>query len=536
TSVAGRQDDALVDLVGFFSNTLVLRTDTSGNPRFRDLVRRARQADLDAFQHQDLPFDRLVEVLNPARSAGFHPLAQVMVGLQNNADATLALHDLVASPHALNAFEIAKFDLTFNFLEQADNHGERTLAGVIEYATDLFDEATVARMAQRLSRLLEEVAIEPDRRLDRIDLLEAHERRTLLLDWNDTATDLAATTVTAAFERQARRVPDAVALVCGDRQLTYAQLEDRANRLAHHLLELGAGSDVLVAVCMARSIELPVVLLGVLKAGAAFLPIDPAYPTERLAAMLQESMAPILVTTAEFADRLPSHWGSLLVLEEAAEDIARQPASSPTITPHPDHLAYVIYTSGSTGIPKGVAITHDGLSRSIRWIGGHAAVDGTDTVLARASVGFDAFQWELWLALLSGATACLLPEEATYDVEHIAACCDQAGVTVAVWPPSMLPALLDALERPTLRHVFSAGEALSTELVQAIARRWPIGVTNLYGPTEATIQATCYPVDLAGLDRLGATVPIGRPIDDTRLYVLDTFLQPVPVGVPGELY
>ncbi|WP_285406325.1 AMP-binding protein, partial [Luteibacter sp. ME-Dv--P-043b] len=523
---------------------LVLRTDTSGNPRFRDLVRRARQVDLDAFQHQDLPFERLVDLTHPERVTGRHPLFQVAFIMNNHAQAALNFADVIVTDHSIDTVQ-AKYDLAFSFAESRDEAGQPIALQLgIEYATDLFDEATVARMVQRLSRLLEEVAIEPDRRLDRIDLLEAHERRTLLLDWNDTATDLAATTVTAAFERQARRVPDAVALVCGDRQLTYAQLEDRANRLARMIISEGVGNDVLVGVALPRSPELVIAQLAVLKTGAAFLPIDAEYPKERLTFIFNDAQPRCVLLAHDLPIELPSSVSRITVNDETLSE-------NPRILPlpgersfndirvrdvqvHPDHLAYVIYTSGSTGIPKGVAATHGnvvGLAADALLCG-----DQHERVLMHSPQVFDAVTYEIWAPLLAGHCVVIAPP-GRFDVEGLGALIRQHAVTAVFLTTALFRVI--AAEAPAhlapLRTIWTGGEQAVAEAFRQIRAHAPdLEIVHVYGPTETTTFATTH--TLGALAPLTTQVPIGRPMDNTQAYVLDAFLQPVPVGVPGELY
>ncbi|MBW8827916.1 MAG: AMP-binding protein, partial [Burkholderiales bacterium] len=358
TAIAGRTDPALDDLVGLFVNTLVLRTDTSGNPAFSDLLARVRAADLAAYQHQDLPFERLVEFLNPARSPARHPLFQVMLALQNTAEPSLHLPGLAAAPLPVGT-GTTKFDLTFGFTEQrAPDGAPLGLLAQVEFACDLFDRATVEILAQRLVRLLDAIAADPARRIGSIDLLDPDERRRILVEWNDTARPIPDTTLPQLFEAQCARTPDATALVFEDQTLSYAELNARANRLAHHLIALGAGPEILVGLCLDRSVELMVGLVAILKAGAAYLPLDPAYPAERLAFMLRDADPRLVLTTGNARRALPGT-APLLRLDDPAllHLLDQTPDTNPTHTERtlrPHHPAYVIYTSGSTGTPKGV--------------------------------------------------------------------------------------------------------------------------------------------------------------------------------------
>ncbi len=354
--IAGRTDSALDDLVGFFVNTLVLRTDTSGNPSFRELIARVRAGNLAAYTHQDLPFERLVEVLNPARSLSRHPLFQVMLTLQNDAPAGLDLPGLriAAEPVATAS---AKFDLSLSLAEARGADGRPAgLEGELEYATDLFDRGSVEALCDRLVRLLEAAVAGPERSIGSLEILGAEERHTILRDWNATSHALPCGTVPELFAAQAARTPDAVAVVHGDEEVTYAQLDVLSSRLAHHLRGLGVGPEVIVGLCVERSAAMIVGLLGILKAGGAYLPLDPDYPAERLAFMLADAGARLVVTHAGASGRLPAHGAATVRLDADWPAIARHPATAPAIRLDPHTTAYVIYTSGSTGTPKGVCV------------------------------------------------------------------------------------------------------------------------------------------------------------------------------------
>ena len=361
--IAGRTDSALDELVGFFVNTLVLRIDLGGNPTVAALIERVRERSLGAYAHQDLPFERLVEFLNPARAQNHHPLFQVMLALQNNEDARLELPDLSVRYQPI-AFNTAKFDLTFSLAENAAG-----LGGRIEYATDLFDAASVARLSARLVQVLEAIASDPARRVGEIDLLTAAERDQLLVAWNETAREVPETSLPALFEAQVARTPEATALVYETRTLSYAGLNEQANRLAHYLIGLGIGPEDRVALCLPRSLEMVWTLLGILKAGAAYIPLDPDYPAERLRFMLADAAPRAVITTAALAERELLGTGLAPLVLDQAELVAaldasprHNPTDSDRIAPlAAEHPAYVIYTSGSTGTPKGVVVAHRGL-------------------------------------------------------------------------------------------------------------------------------------------------------------------------------
>ena len=346
-----------ISLVSFV-NTLVLRTDTSGNPSFRKLIGRVWTSNLSAYNHQDLPFERLVEVINPARSLSRHPLFQVMLVLQNNAPVNLAglPGGLTAAVEAVDTAS-AKVDISISLTERRGADGQPGgMDGVLEYATDLFDRPSMEVLAARFVRLLEAAVADPDRAIGRLDILTAAERSTILREWNDTGRTIPSTTLPELFAAQAARSPDAIAVVFGDQSLTYGALDARANQLAHHLRALGVGPEVVVGLCIERSLEMLIGLLGILKAGGAYLPLDPSYPHERLTFMLTDAGSPVLVTQSGLRDRLDaSAVGCVACLDTDGSAIARQPTGAPAIVLDPQSIAYVIYTSGSTGTPKGIA-------------------------------------------------------------------------------------------------------------------------------------------------------------------------------------
>jgi amino acid adenylation domain-containing protein len=526
TGIANRNRAELEGLVGFFVNALVMRTSLEGDPTFRGLVRRVRQVCLDAYALQDVPFDRLVEALQPHRRSTSNPLCRVFMVLQN-----FPLPSDVAGLNldaVLTGTGTAKFDLTLYLRETADG-----LVATIEYDTDLFDAATVGSMLEHFERLLAGAVATPDERISRLPLLGERQRLRILEDWNDTAAEFPRTTcITRLFEEQVRRTPHAPAVECGDEALTYAELNARANQLARHLRGLGVGCDVPVGLCTERSLEMVVGVLGILKAGGAYVPLDPDYPAERLAFMLADTRGPVLVSQERVAAGLPPHAGALVRLDTDWPQIGRLGRDDLSEAAGPADLAYLIYTSGSTGTPKGVGIEHRGwcnLAAAQRAIFG---VTAGDRVLQFASLSFDASAWELTMALLSGATLCLAPAEELLPGSPLARFIGERGITVATLPPSALDAMqgIDGADLAGLRILVSAGEACPAET----ARRWAPGrrFINAYGPTEATVCATLAEWDGTGV----GPAPIGRPIANTQVYVLDRTMQPVPPGVPGELW
>ncbi len=531
TAVAGRTDDALDDLVGFFVNTLVLRTDTSGDPTFRELLARVREADLAAYAHQDVPFERLVEELNPVRSLARHPLFQVMLAFQNNTEATLELPGLVVNGQPTGV-DTAKVDLAFDLGEVRDGHGEPAgIGGQLTYNTDLFDEESATGLARRLAVVLDAVGVASDTVLSRLDVLVADER-SRLGDWGrGAAGTLAETTFGALFEDWVTRQPDAPAVSCVDEELTYAELDARANRWAAHLIAAGAGPEQLVALALGRSVHAVVAALAVLKTGAAYLPVDPAYPAERIAYMLDDARPVLLLTTTGLAPGVPAADGvSRLVVDEPGfmAAVAQHPADRPDVPVPVTGAAYVIYTSGSTGRPKGVVVSHRGIAALVDSQVDRLRVGPGSRVLQFSSPSFDAAFWELCMSLGAGATLVVPGEGQLLAGEALTRLTHAAGITHATLPPAVLPGLgPDGL--PAGMTLVVAGEATAPGLVT----RWSNGrrMINGYGPTETTVCATMS-------EPLGADgrAPIGQPVRDAEVRVLDERLRPVPVGVPGELY
>ncbi|MDX3388348.1 amino acid adenylation domain-containing protein, partial [Streptomyces niveiscabiei] len=500
--VAGRTDQALDDLVGFFVNTLVLRTDTSGDPTFTELLARVRETALSAYDHQDVPFEHLVETLNPVRSLAHHPLFQVLLALQNTPEGDFALPGLRTAPVPVGT-GTARLDLAVAVTEHRRPDGTPDgLEAVLEYSADLFDEDSVRTLFDRWRRLLTAAATDPGRRIGTLDVLDPRERHTLLHDRNTTR-DVPQAVLPDLFRRQAARRPDAPAVVSGETTVTYAELDARANRFAHHLIQQGVGPEDVVALKLPRSVELITAILGVLKAGAAYVPVDPEYPEARIAHMLDDAR-PVLVVESPQAVAVTGH-----------------PDTPPRVRVLPQHPAYVIYTSGSTGRPKGVVVTHAGLPGLVATQVERLALDDDSRVLQFTSTGFDASFWDLCAALLTGAALVLAPTDAPLPA------LTDLDVTHVTVPPSVLVALEGELTASTL---VVAGEACSPELVQ----RWAPGrrMINAYGPTETTVCATAS----TPLTPTGQLPPIGGPITGARVYVLDAGLQPVAPGVAGELY
>ncbi|MGW4277869.1 non-ribosomal peptide synthetase, partial [Streptomyces seoulensis] len=529
--VSGRADEALEDLVGFFVNSLVLRTDLSGDPTFADLLARVRETDLAAYEHQDLPFERLVEALNPERSLARHPLFQVMVVHLAGRSEGPALPGLTVRRETLGQ-DGAKFDLSFDFVELGDGAG---IEGWIEYSADLFDEGSAELLARRLEMLLEQVAADPGRRVGALDVLRDGERARVLTRWNDTARPVPGLTLPELFRAQAARTPAATALVCEDASLTYAELDQRVERLARTLAAHGAHAETTVAVALPRSVALVVALLAVHRAGAAYLPLDTGHPAERLAHTLTDARPVCLVTTEDAeATALPGTGTPTLAVH--ADGTPVHPSAAPLPASYdPRHPAYVIYTSGSTGRPKGVTVPHQGIANRLAWMQDAYRLGAQDRVLQKTPAGFDVSVWEFFWPLITGATLVVARPEGHHDPAYLAHLIRRERVTTAHFVPSMLRAFLDEPATAgcgVLRQVMCSGEALPAPLAARFHRVLPGSrLHNLYGPTEASVDVTAHEV---GADP--ATVPIGRPVWNTRTYVLDAALSPVPPGVTGELY
>uniref|UniRef100_UPI001F1BFCB7 non-ribosomal peptide synthetase n=1 Tax=Streptomyces sp. NRRL B-1347 TaxID=1476877 RepID=UPI001F1BFCB7 len=541
--MAGRTEEALEDAVGFFVNTLVLRTDVSGDPTFRELLGRVRASDLAAFAHQDVPFERLVEALNPARSRGRHPLFQVMLAFQNTDLPVVDLPGLRVAPEHLPRTG-AKFDLHIEVGETSAAGAPGGITGCVDYSADLYDRETVQAFADRLAAFLVAVCAAPDLPLARHDIATPADRL-LLADVNDTAREVPATTLVSLIEEQAARTPDAPALAFGDTALSYRELSARSNQLARHLIGLGAGPETTVALAVPRSVELMVALLAVLKSGAAYVPVDPDYPADRIAYMLADAAPVAVLTHSDLTAQLPQTPAPLALDDPALPArLARHAAHDLTDAERTTALrsrnaAYMIYTSGSTGRPKGVAVPHDAIVNRLLWMRDEYGVSAADRILQKTPSSFDVSVWEFFLPLLSGAALVMAEPGAHRDPARIAATVQRHGVTMTHFVPSMLHAFVD---EPTsaacvsLRHVVCSGEALPADLAARfhdVLGHGGAQLHNLYGPTEAAVDVTHH---RASPEETGGTVPIGRPVWNTQVHVLDHALRPVPPGVIGELY
>ncbi|MEV7907665.1 non-ribosomal peptide synthetase, partial [Streptomyces anulatus] len=533
TPIAGRTDDALDDLVGFFVNTLVLRTDTSGRPTFRELIDRVRATDLAAYEHQDLPFERLVEALNPVRDTTHHPLFQTMLVLNNATAHDLHLYGLQTSELPID-LTIAKFDLTFALTERHDGHGDPAgIDGIVEYATDLFDHRTATTLAERLLRVLLAVAHDPGLPIGAIDVLAPEERAEILDEWNDTAGPVPGGSLPELFAEQVARTPDAVALRQGEQVLTYAELDARADRLARRLAVAGVTGETRVVLSLERSLNAVIAILGVLKAGGTYVPLDPRYPASRIEVMLRQSGARLVL--GDEAARRVAFPDDMTVLEVAA--LLNEPDVVPAGRNMPiyrDQLAYAMFTSGSTGVPKGVAVTH----RNIVALAADARfrTEAHRKVLVHSPLAFDASTYELWVPLLSGGQVLIAPP-GELDLDAMSALLVEQRPTAAFFTTALFNLLAEHHARPLtgLREIWSGGETGSVTAMRRAVERCPQPTfVHVYGPTETTTFATAHPMRRP-FD-YQTVPPIGRPLDNTQTYILDAGLRPVPAGVAGELY
>ena len=524
TLIANRRRPEVEGMIGFFANSLVLRTDLSGDPTFRELLGREREVSLDAYAHQDVPFEKLVEELNPPRDMARTPLFQVMLMLLNApVGDTIELPGLKLRPVAIES-RTSKMDLTVYLTDRPAG-----IDGFIEYNTDLYDRATLVRMIDHYNRVLETVTADPQVRLSELSLLSEDERRQVLLDWNATGAEFPATTLHGWIEERVRQSPDAVAAEFEESRLTYAELDARANRLARHLRALGVGPETLVGLSMERSLEMLVGVLAVLKAGGAYVPIDPEYPKERLTHMIEDSQAPVLLTQERLIERLPEHRARVVAVDRDAAAIAAESGEPFDGGATPANIAYVIYTSGSTGKPKGVQIPHSAVVNFLSSMSRKPGLTSADTLLAVTTLSFDIAGLELYLPLVCGARLLLVSRETTQAGEKLKEVFEQKGVTAMQATPATWRLLLAAgwLGDRNLK-ILCGGEALPRDLANQL-----LGVCgslwNVYGPTEATIWST--------LDQVGTAGPItiGRPLENTEIYLVSRQLKPVPVGVPGEL-
>lgn len=525
TPIAGRNRPEIEPLIGDFINMLAVRTDLGGNPTFRELLLRVKETALQAFDNQDLPFESLVEELEHGRDMSRAPIFQAIFILESAPPLPPALQNL--------RLEILDFDTPTAkndlILILADD--PQGLKVKLEYRTDLFEQATIQRLVQHYQTLLESVAADLTQPVSRLSILPAQERQQVLTTWNNSATsEHFDRCIHQLFEDQCMRTPDAVAVQFLDRKLTYRDLNARANQLAHHLLKLGLKSDARVGICVHRSPEMMIGLLGIMKAGAAYVPLDPTYPRERLEFMLEDGGASVLVTEERLLESLSSQHAKVICIDRDWTSISRENADNPTTAVTPASLSYVIFTSGSTGLPKGVQLEHRNVVNFINSVRRLFALNERDVYLGVASMSFDASVLDFYLPLSVGARLVIVDVDTTRDARALADTMSRTGVSAMHATPSTWRSLIDTGWRgdATLK-VFSGGEALPWDLSKDLLPCCS-GLWNLYGPTETAVYSAIHKVSTAD-----GTVLVGRPIDNTQIYILDMHQQPTPIGVQGEI-
>ncbi len=531
TPISGRTHRETEGLIGLFLNTLVMRTDLSGDISFRELLGRVREVSLGAYMHQDLPFEKLVEELQPERSLSQSPLFQVLFVLQNVPPSRIKLSSLSLEPLDISS-ETAKFDISFELVETS-----RGLAGSVEYNTDVFEAATIKRMIGHYVTILEGIVTNSEQCITTLPLLTTVESQQVLKAWNDTHRVYSQNQyLHSLFEVQAELTPDRVAVVFEEQQWTYRELNERANQLAHYLQQLGVGPEVVVGLCLERSLEMVVGLIAILKAGGVYMPLDPEYPRERLIFMLHDAQTSVLLTRQQYREIFLEYQETIVYLDSQWNRLATESTTNPFSGVTSENLAYMIYTSGSTGKPKGAMNTHRGISNRLLWMLETYHLAETDRVLQKTPFSFDVSVWEFFWPLLNGAQLIMVRPKGHRDSAYLVKLLIEQKITALHFVPSMLYAFLEepGLEQcQSLRQVICSGEALTLDLQERFFARLNAELHNLYGPTEAAIEVTFWACRRES-DR--QIVPIGHPIANTQIYLLDTHLQPVPISVPGELY
>ncbi|MEA5561957.1 non-ribosomal peptide synthase/polyketide synthase [Planktothrix agardhii] len=531
TPIANRNRGEIEGLIGFFVNTLVMRTDLSDNPSFSQLLTRVREVTMDAYAHQDLPFEMLVEALQPERDLSHTPLFQVAFVLQNTPKSEIAMTGLTVTDLPPEN-TTAKFDLTLAMVNTDDG-----LKGVWEYNTDLFESSTIERLSGHFLNLLGGIVANPQARISQLPLLTESETNQLLIEWNNTQVDYPQIKcIHQLFEEQAERTPDAIAVVFENQQLTYAELNDRANQLAHYLRKLGVKPDELVGICLERSLDMIVGLLAILKVGGAYVPIDPDYPQERISFMLQDTQVKIILTCESLQNSLQNHQTIVICLDKDWQQINQASLENLNSTVSADNLAYVIYTSGSTGIPKGVIVTHQAVNRLVLNTN-YIQFTPDDRVVQASNIAFDAATFEIWGALLNGAKIIIIAKSVLLSPQELALSLKENQISVLFLTTAFFNQLANLVPQAfsSLRCLLFGGEAVEPKWVQEVLEKGaPQRLLHVYGPTENTTFSSWYLVE--NVASTATTIPIGKAIANTQIYLLDKNLQPVPIGVVGELH
>ncbi|GBD54387.1 non-ribosomal peptide synthetase [Microcystis aeruginosa NIES-298] len=531
TPTANRNRQEIEPLIGFFVNTLVLRNSLEGNPTFSGLLQQARNVVLEAYANQDVPFEQVVDGLEIERSLSYNPLFQVMFALQNAPLNALKLPNLKAQYLAVENQRI-KFDLSL-FLEEIETEKGSYLEGFWEYDGDLFTPERITRMVGHFQTLLKGIVANPQQTIGELPLLTESEKQQLLVEWNQTQTSYPDHyCIHQLFEEQVVKTPDAIAVIDGEKSLTYEQLNQKANQLAYYLQNLGVKTEDLVGICIERSVLMIIGLLGILKAGAAYIPLDPNYPSERLAYMLEDSAVSVLLTQENLVDTLPNYLGTIFCLDQDGKILDHHPQDNLLHPMTSENLAYVIYTSGSTGKPKGVLIQHQSLLNLVSWHQNAFDITTIDRVTQLAGIAFDASVWEIWPYLTAGACLAIVPPDLLTSPKQLQEWLIAKKITVSFLPTPLAETLipLDWSPNCPLRLMLTGGDKLNDFPPTSI----PFTLVNNYGPTENTVVTTSVKITPDLLTEKAP--PIGRPISNTQVYILDQYQQPVPIGIPGELY
>ncbi|MEH2159118.1 non-ribosomal peptide synthetase [Nostoc sp.] len=542
--IANRNRSEIEGIIGFFVNSLVLRSNLSGNPSFRELLGRVREVTLGAYSHQDLPFEKLVEELHPERNLSHHPLFQVVFGFQNAPMSALELPGLVPSFMNID-IKKTRFDLElhlwkcsedFRSLWGANWEYSDGLRGVIVYNTDLFERATISRMVEHFKTLLSAIVANPEERIADLPLLSEAELHQVLVEWNNTQADYPQDKcIHQLFEEKVQQYPDSIAVNFANEQLTYQELNTRSNKLAHHLQKIGVGSEVLVGICISQSIETIVGLLGILKAGGAYVPLDSSYPQERLNFMLEDAQVSVLLIQENLLKHFEGFSNPIISIDKDWEIITQEKQDNLKSDLNSDNLAYVIYTSGSTGKPKGVAVPHKAVNRLVCNTN-YIKISPSDKIAQASNASFDAATFEIWGALLNGAQLVGISKDVTLSAHEFALQIREKGINVLFLTTALFQQITRDVPQAftSLRYLLFGGETVDIRWIKKIIKNGaPKHLIHVYGPTENTTFSSYYCVEELPS---GTSLPIGRPITNTQNYILDTCLQPVPIGVTGELY
>ncbi|MEH2372337.1 non-ribosomal peptide synthetase [Nostoc sp.] len=543
--IANRNHSQIEGIIGFFVNSLVLRSNLSGNPTFRELLGRVREVTLGAYSHQDLPFEKLVEELHPERNLSYHPLFQVVFGFQNAPMSALELPGLVPSFMNID-LKKTRFDLELHLWKCSEDFRSLVggnweysegLRGVMVYNTDLFEKATINRMLEHFKTLLSAIVTNPEQRIASLPLLSEVELHQVLVEWNHTQADYSQDKcIHQLFEQKVQQDPNFIAVNFANEQLTYQELNIRSNKLAQHLQKIGVGSEVLVGICISQSIEMIIGLLGILKAGGAYLPLDPSYPQERLNFMLEDAQVSVLLTQENLLKHFEGFSNPIVSIDKDWEIITQEKEENPKSDLNSDNLAYIIYTSGSTGKPKGVAIPHKAVNRLVCNTN-YIKLSPSDKIAQASNASFDAATFEIWGALLNGAQLVGISKDVTLYPHEFALQLREKGISVLFLTTALFQQIARDVPQAfaTLKYLLFGGETVNTRWIKKILKHGvPKHLIHVYGPTENTTFSSYYYVE--ELPELSTSFPIGRPITNTQIYILDTHLQLVPIGVTGELY